>query len=167
MSRRHVAYPLCFAGLLASGLCLATCCPKLGAGEKPKASEPVAAPAVTVTHLDKLEKEEFPWGWICWMMNAKINPDAAMTFGVVEIKPHQSNPVHLHPDSEEILYVVSGSCEHRVGDRVDLLKAGDVIRIPPGRPHMARTLDEPVRVIVVYNTGERKFVPVDESPRAE
>ena len=121
--------------------------------------------AVTVRRLGEVEKQKSSWGWIAWLMNAKVHPDAAMTFGVVELKPHQSNPLHLHPDSEELLYVVSGSCEHRVGDRVDVLKAGDIIRIPPGRPHMARTLDQPVRVVVVYNTGTRKFVPIEQEAK--
>ena len=119
-------------------------------------------PGITVQRLEKVEKQEFDWGWIRWMMSSKINPDAEMTFGVVEIKPRQRNPLHGHPNCEEILYVVSGSCEHRIGDRIDHLKAGDMIRIPAGVPHMARTLDEPMRAIIVYSAGERGFELVQE-----
>ena len=48
------------------------------------------------------------------------------------------------------------------GDRIDHLKAGDMIRIPAGVPHMARTLDEPMRAIIVYSAGERGFELVEE-----
>jgi quercetin dioxygenase-like cupin family protein len=122
---------------------------------------------VTVQSLEKVEKVKYDWGWIRWMMNSKVNPDSQMTFGVVEIEPNQRNPLHGHSNCEEILFVVSGSCEHRVGERVDLLRAGDMIRIPAGAPHMARTLDEPMRAIIVYSSGERQFEVLDEGPASQ
>ena len=93
---------------------------------------------------------------------ASDDPNAKTTFGIVKIKAHQRNPFHTHPNCEEILYVLSGSCEHRLGDRIDVLKAGDLIRIPAGVPHCARALDEPMESVVVYSTGRRQFVVVEE-----
>jgi len=124
--------------------------------------QPAAAPKVTVQEFDKVEVQEYPWGWIRWLMNAEIDPEAEMTFGVVHIKPQQSNPVHLHPESTEYLHVLAGSCEHQVGDKWVTLKAGDTLRIPKGAPHSARTTDSHCRAVIVYNTGKRQFVPVGE-----
>ncbi len=116
----------------------------------------------TVQAFDKVQVQQYPWGWIRWLMNAEIDPDAEMTFGLVYIKPHQENPAHLHPNSAEYLHVLEGSCEHLVGDRWVTLKTGDTVRIPRNVPHRARTTDEACRAVITYNTGKRQFVAVGE-----
>jgi len=116
-----------------------------------------------VQSFDEVEKDEFSWGWIRWVMNSKLDPDAEMTFGIVQINAAQSNPPHVHPNCEEQLYVLSGSCEHWIGKKKIVLKAGDVIRIPRGVPHKARTFDkEGMKAIIVYSSGDRQFKIVDE-----
>jgi mannose-6-phosphate isomerase-like protein (cupin superfamily) len=116
-----------------------------------------------VQHSEQSKKVEFPWGWIRWVMNADVDPKAEMTFGIVHVKAGQTNPVHIHGNCEEILYMVSGSCEHKIGDKAVVLKAGDVIRIPRGVTHSARTFDkEPMQAIIVYNAGRRDFQVVEE-----
>ncbi len=120
-----------------------------------------AEAAATVRHFGEAEKVEFSWGWIRWLINAETDPEAEMTFGIVHVDARQKNPRHTHPNSAEYLHVVSGSCRHLVGNEWVVLKAGDTIRIPPNVPHMAETLDEPMRAVIVYNTGNRKMVLVD------
>jgi quercetin dioxygenase-like cupin family protein len=111
---------------------------------------------ISVQHLKGVKVSNYSWGWIRWMMNGQIDPGAAQTFGIVEIYAGQRNPLHYHPNAEEILYVLSGSCENIVGDRKMVLKAGDLVRIPPGIPHRAITLGkEPMRAVIVYNTSKR------------
>jgi quercetin dioxygenase-like cupin family protein len=119
--------------------------------------------AVSLQEFEKAKVQEFPWGWIRWLMNAQIDPKAEMTLGIVHVEPAQSNPLHVHPNSAEYLHMLSGSCEHRVGGRWMSLKAGDTLRIPRGVPHMARTKDKPFRALIVYDTGTRQMVPVSES----
>jgi len=118
---------------------------------------------VKVQEFEKVAVQKFDWGWIRWLMNAEIDPDAEMTFGVVWIKAHQENPLHLHPNSAEYLHVVEGSCEHLVGDTWLKLKTGDTVRIPKNVPHKARTTDQSCRAVIVYNTGKRQFVPLNAS----
>ena len=51
-----------------------------------------------------------------------------------------------------------------------ILKAGDALRIHAGVPHAAKALGkEPMRAVVVYNTGQRQFAEVEEKgePREE
>jgi quercetin dioxygenase-like cupin family protein len=115
-----------------------------------------------VRQFARAEKVEYPWGWIRWLVNSETDPDAEMTFGIVYVKANQRNPMHVHPNCAEYLHVLSGSCEHLVGKKWLKLKAGDTVRIPVDVPHMARTLDEPMRAVIVYNTGKRQFVPVEE-----
>ncbi len=59
-------------------------------------------------------------------------PGAEQTLGVVTIHPGKRNPFHSHPNREELLYVVSGEGEHKLGDEVFHLTPGAVIHIPRG-----------------------------------
>ena len=117
---------------------------------------------MTLQQFEKVEVLEFDWRWIRWLMNSKIDPKAEMTLGVVYIKPNQVHPMHLHPNSGEYLHVTEGSCEHWVGDKWVTMEAGDTIRIPKNAPHRARTKDEGCRCVIVYNTGDRKMVTLDD-----
>jgi quercetin dioxygenase-like cupin family protein len=117
--------------------------------------------------LEDAKLIEHSWGWIRWLVNAEIDPDAAMTFGVVQLNAQQTNPLHIHATCEEYLYVVSGSCEHRLGEKWVTLKAGDVVRIPAGVSHLARTRDEPMQAVIVYSSGTRDFTVVDEGSGQE
>ncbi len=128
-------------------------------------TQPVAVDQMTLSKLADVEVQEFPWGTIRWTMNSQIDAKSTMTFGVVYIKPQQTNALHLHPKADEILHVVEGSCEHRMGDKWVKMKVGDTIRIPHGIAHNARTLDEACRVVVVYDTGQRKMIPVEEDTK--
>lgn len=122
----------------------------------PRASELVHAP-------DDARVVTFPWGWIHWRVDSRSDPDTEMTFGIVQLDAGQANPVHLHAMCEEHLYVLSGSCEHRIGDEWVRLEAGDVIRIPAGVEHAARTTEEPMRAVIVYDAGTRDITLVSDA----
>ncbi|HYW80525.1 MAG TPA: hypothetical protein VE890_13160, partial [Thermoguttaceae bacterium] len=77
-----------------------------------------AAMARMVQSFDKIEKLEEDWGWLRWMMNSKLDPDSEMTFGLVQVNAGHRNPMHIHPNCEEQLYVLSGACEHVLGGQV-------------------------------------------------
>jgi mannose-6-phosphate isomerase-like protein (cupin superfamily) len=47
-----------------------------------------------------------------------------------------------------------------------ILKAGDTLRIPAGMPHQAKAIgSEPLKSLVVYNTGNRQFTLVKEKAK--
>ena len=112
-----------------------------------------------VTRLSETTAEEFPWGPLNWLMGQAIDSDAKQTFGMAVIQPGQQNPPHYHPNCEEILYVVSGTCEHTYGDDSYQLKPGDSIRVPAGVIHHAiNNGDEPLRAIISFSSGDRQTV---------
>lgn len=115
---------------------------------------------LSLSAYDKIPAQKFPWGWIRWLMSDQIDPKSELTVGIVFIEPKQSNPLHVHPNSAEVVHILSGSCQQRVDDKWMKLQAGDTLRIPQNVPHLARTEDEPCLVMVVYNTGKRQMVPV-------
>lgn len=148
-SRRHFITTGALAALLATGAARAE-------GKLP----------FDLTAYEKVPAVKFPWGWIRWLMNAEIDPQSELTVGIVYVEPHQMNPLHIHPNSAEVMHVLSGACEHLTGKRWDKLKAGDTIRIPQNAPHRARTAEGPVLSMIIYNTGKRIMTPVAEDKPA-
>ncbi|AHF88594.1 cupin (plasmid) [Rhizobium leguminosarum bv. trifolii WSM1689] len=99
------------------------------------------------------------WGELNWKITGDDTPGAEMTFGTCRINPGERNQLHSHPDCEEILYVVSGHCEHKLGDALYRLEAGDAIRIPRNVRHWARALGtEPLFALIMFSSGTRTAV---------
>ena len=69
----------------------------------------------SVQKFDSVKEEKYPWGWIRWMMSSELDPRVAQTFGIVQIDAGKRNQLHIHPNCEELLYVLSGSFESVVG----------------------------------------------------
>lgn len=44
----------------------------------------------------------------------------------------------MQPNCEELLFVMDGEADHKLGDEMFYIKAADVIRIPRGIPHRAQ-----------------------------
>ena len=102
------------------------------------------------------------WGSLTWLAGTKYGNADGIVLGRVTLKAGMSNPRHRHRRSEEVLYMLCGSCEHQIGDRTVVLNKGDVLRIPTGVPHAAKVLgDEPVQAVICYSSGDRQFVVVD------
>lgn len=140
-------------GMLAGGFLLAGWPNLVSAGEgKDGVSTRLSQDAEVVT---------FPWGTIRWLMNAKADPRAEMTLGIVEVAPNQCNPLHQHANSAEYVHVLSGSCEQFAEGKWVALKAGDTMRFPKGVPHQARTGQEACRMLIVYDTGTRQMELVE------
>ena len=109
----------------------------------------IAADSANVAVMD--------WGQISWMVGAEEMPGAEQTFGVVTIQPGRRNPLHAHPNCEELLYVMAGTCDHKLGDELYQLKRGDVIRIPRGVQHWAQcTSAEPLVAVISFSSADRQ-----------
>lgn len=108
------------------------------------------------------EKMPTGWGELNWKITDQAMPGTEMTFGTCLIKPGERNPLHAHPNCEEFLYVVSGACEHKLGDEMVTLKAGDTIRIPRDVPHYARAVgNEPLFALIMFSSGKRQAVDLE------
>jgi mannose-6-phosphate isomerase-like protein (cupin superfamily) len=114
---------------------------------------------VTVIHMSEQPAQPYPWGEIHWLMSNKLDPDAAQTFGIVRINPGQKNALHLHPNCEELLYVLSGDGQGIVGDKTVSLHPGDLLRVPAGVYHQATvTSTEPLVAVISYSSGDRQVI---------
>jgi len=102
------------------------------------------------------------WGGLNWLSNSKILNSEGLTLGRVVIKKGMANPKHIHPNCDEVLYLLKGKLKHTVGDKAVIVEAGDTILIKAGIPHNGINIgEEDADMIVAYPASERKFTVVE------
>lgn len=112
-----------------------------------------------VTHADSLPRDVQPWGTLQWLCNHQLMPDAALTLGVCTLEPGQGNPLHYHPNCEEVLVMLEGQGRHLVDTDWYELRAGSTIRVPTGVKHkLVNTGATPLRCVIAFSSGQRETV---------
>lgn len=113
----------------------------------------------TIVRRDDAPVQSFDWGVLQWLVAGKSVPGCEQTFGLSTIGPGRRNPLHYHPNCEEILYVVSGTCEHSYDRATVNLAAGDTIVIPAGVKHnLVNTGTADVVCVISFSSPERETV---------
>jgi oxalate decarboxylase/phosphoglucose isomerase-like protein (cupin superfamily) len=99
--------------------------------------------------------QTFDWGAIKWFVTPELTEGAGITFGEVVLQPGRGHDRHNHPESEEILYVLSGEGEQMLDDGEPFeVKPGDTIYVPTGVFHSTKNTGwEPMRLLALYNPG--------------
>lgn len=106
--------------------------------------------------------EATAFGAVHWISREGDPPGAEMTVGLAVFDAGKSNAEHVHPNCEEVVYVLEGSVEHTLGGQRTMLHAGDLIVVPRGVPHrLINTTDAPVRVYIVFSSPDRQFVATE------
>lgn len=65
---------------------------------------------------------------------------ASEAFFVI-LEPGEAPPIHVHPDAEQVFFIMEGEGELGIGREAAErypLKVGDFVRTPPGVPHAVR-----------------------------
>jgi len=100
---------------------------------------------------EDVETQVFDWGTLKWLSTPDVTSAKNFSAGVVQLNPGKGHERHNHPDSEEILYVVSGEGEQTVADDEVEVAAGDVVHIPEGVTHSTVNAGwEPLTLVAVY-----------------
>ncbi|HEV7222366.1 MAG TPA: cupin domain-containing protein [Pirellulales bacterium] len=112
-----------------------------------------------VTLDDELPTETFAWGSLKWLCNGTLSPGAVQTVGVSRILSGQRNPLHYHPNCEEVLHVLAGSGRHSFDGEWIELRAGSTIRIPGGVKHnLENTGGDALVCLISFSSGSRETV---------
>lgn len=97
------------------------------------------------------------WGEVAWLIGEKETPGAEQAFGVITIQPGKRIPLHLHPNCEELIYVVEGQAAAKLGNEMYHLEPGDVIRLPQGVPHWVEAKETtPLVAVVSFSAADRQ-----------
>lgn len=112
-----------------------------------------------LTDRRTLEVETFDWGVLQWLCDGRLIPGAQQTVGWCRIEPGRRNPVHYHPNCEEVLVMLAGHGWHRLGDDYVELHAGMTLRIPTGIVHGLENIGaEPLECVIAFSSGDRQTV---------
>ncbi len=102
--------------------------------------------------------QTFEWGAIKWLVTPESIEGAGLAFGEALLLPGQGHARHNHPESEEILYVLSGEgeqmLEHDGEETWFPVKAGDTIYVETAQFHSTMNRGwQPMRLLAIYNPG--------------
>ena len=116
-------------------------------------------PAALLTHADRMPIQSFDWGTLQWLASGEILPGAAQTVGICHLHPKRCNPLHYHPNCEEILYVQHGRGKHLLDAQWVSVQPGSVVRIPLGMKHqLVNESTETLITIIVFSSPDRQTV---------
>lgn len=103
--------------------------------------------------------ESYEWGHLEWMIADSEGNSDTLTVGKCFIQPGQNNPVHHHPNSDEVLHVLKGRILNRVDDSYIEMGPGDTISIPLGAIHNAKNIgDDMCELVIIYDTAKREVI---------
>jgi len=88
------------------------------------------------------------------IFNKENTGDAGISLRITDVMPGKvTYPGHLHRESQEIITILSGTGDIKIGDTVFPLKANDAIFIPEGESHLIRnTGDNVMRMVCTFST---------------
>ena len=114
------------------------------------------APTNPIT-LESGEVLKLDWGQIVWLVSGALKNSDTMTVGRVLIRAGCGNPVHRHPNCDEVLHVLRGRVEHSLGTSLHVMNPGDAISIPAGVWHNARALDgADAEMVICFSSAIRE-----------
>jgi quercetin dioxygenase-like cupin family protein len=100
---------------------------------------------------DDVETIQFDWGASKWLCTPELTGAEAFSAGVTILDPGDAHDRHTHPDSEEILYFLSGEGVQTIADEEREVSPGDMVYIPAGVEHSTRNDSwEPLRFLAMY-----------------
>jgi phosphonatase-like hydrolase len=107
----------------------------------------------------ELPEETFEWGTLKWLSNQALSTGAEQTLGLCHIHAGRRNPVHYHPNCEEVLYMLSGSGVHSYDGRLIEISAGMTLRVPAHVKHnLQNTGPAPIVCLIAFSSGRRETV---------
>lgn len=107
-----------------------------------------------------LEYVDADWGQLTWFASNALGNTDYLTLGRCILYADQSNPLHYHPNCDEILTVIQGKIRHTWinGDEVEMHE-GDTITIPAQVKHQARNIGSGNAVMIIaFTSADRKTV---------
>ena len=86
-----------------------------------------------------------------------------LTVGDLTVQPGAGTSYHIHPNTEESIFLVEGELEFRLGDHKFRIAAGDCVLAPRGTGHgPANAGERPARAIFMYPTAAPQMEEIEE-----
>ena len=118
---------------------------------------PATLEAMRFVTTGKAEVEFAPWGKHWWLSKPELTGSKQLLFVRVTMPPGAGHQFHLHPEREEILYILDGVGEQWVDRKSCKLKPGESAFIPRNTVHAIYTAGKkPVTFLAILSPAEAK-----------
>jgi len=90
------------------------------------------------------------------LINGKIVGARGISLRITDVLPGEvCNPGHIHTECEEVIFILSGKGEIKIGQEVFPMKPGDAIFLPTGVGHLIRnTGKEVMRMACSFSSSD-------------
>ncbi|MGL6199300.1 MAG: histidine kinase [Lachnospiraceae bacterium] len=96
------------------------------------------------------KKQRFEWGTIEWLFLPNNTSNDNMHIGISTIWPHTIQTKHTHYGDEQLMYIISGYGEQRIGDELTKIEPGRIFHISSGSIHETKNhSDEPIIKLLI------------------
>jgi len=87
-----------------------------------------------------------------WLANEQTLPAKNLSVCVIRVDPGETvRPAHSHPNSEELIYIITGQGKVMIEGEVALVRAGSAVLFQQGKVHMLKnTGDTEMKVICFF-----------------
>lgn len=107
---------------------------------------------MTIIHENDVPEIALPGRYMRWLANANSLPAKQLSTCVIRVLPGETvRPAHSHPNSEELIYIISGCGKVMIEGEVADVRSGSAILFEQGKVHMLRnTGDAEMKVICFF-----------------
>ncbi|MEX2600662.1 MAG: cupin domain-containing protein [Balneolaceae bacterium] len=99
------------------------------------------------TKVEQLER-----GMHRWFSRPDITGSDDLIVTEVEVEPGGGHPFHLHPDMDEVIYILSGEAEQWIEKESRTLGPGEAIYVPKEMIHATYNVgEEPLRFLAILS----------------
>ncbi len=90
------------------------------------------------------------------LVNGKTVGAKGISLRITDVLPGQTcNPGHIHTECEEVIFILSGQGEIKIGEKVFPMKVGDAVYLPTGLGHLIRnTGKETMRMACSFSSAD-------------
>jgi len=94
---------------------------------------------MTIIHETEVPEVEHPGRFMRWLANEESLRAKNLSVCVIRVMPGETvRPAHSHPNSEELIYIITGTGKVMIEGEVGNVRAGSAILFEQGKVHMLR-----------------------------